>query len=164
MCICYVIQNRCLLIEHNRMMPTRSVDIKIVYNLDIAIVRTLSDSTESELPAAWGGRQRAGGGYAWTPLPTASVRWRISLTLHGVIPKCIVGRPVPSAPSLAFRSCENVNFSGCNGSVSQSDQGSVGKYHSPIRQTRLPSSFDGRVQWASCVMERMDGPHRCRAV
>ena len=29
--------------------------------------------------------------------------------------------------------------------------GSVGKYHSPIRQTRLPSFIDGRMQWASCV-------------
>ena len=29
--------------------------------------------------------------------------------------------------------------------------GSVGKFHSPIRQTRLPSSADGRMQWASGV-------------
>ena len=29
--------------------------------------------------------------------------------------------------------------------------GSVGKFHSPIRQTRLPLSVDGRMQWASGI-------------
>ena len=29
--------------------------------------------------------------------------------------------------------------------------GSVGKFHAPIRQTHLPASVDGRMQWASGV-------------
>ena len=62
-------------------------------------------------------------------VPTASVRQRISLTLHGAIPKCILGPSVPSAPSLAFRNWENVNFSGCDGSVSQSDCVKWVKFH-----------------------------------
>ena len=47
---------------------------------------------------------------------------------------------------------ENIfNFSGRDGSVSQSASGSVGKFHAPIRQTHLPSSADGQIQWASGV-------------
>ena len=89
--------------------------------------------------------------------PQLFYQCRISLTLHGAIPKCIVGPSVPSAPSLAFRSCTNVNFSGCDGSVSQSDRVMWGEFHwrrvppppSVRHASRRPSTdgHSGRVTW-----------------
>ena len=56
------------------------------------------------------------------PVPTACVRQCIPLTLNGAEPQCIVAPSVASAPSLALRSWETFNFSGRDGSVSQSDR------------------------------------------
>ena len=60
----------------------------------------------------------------WTTscVHTASVRWRISLTLYGALSKCIVGPSILSASSPASKSWEMLNFSGSNGSVGQLDR------------------------------------------
>ena len=76
--------------------------------------------------------------------------------LDRAIPKCIVGPSVPSAPSLAVRSWHFFNFSGCVGSVSQSDRGCVWL----LRQIPLPHPSEA----PSVVRWRMDAVGKLRHV